>query len=67
MGKVRFRAAKFSILELTKKFNIKSYTTSYDTKRILINCMTELHGMGYNLGNIKGLKAKHVYRLIVGW
>ena len=60
MSKTRLRSADFSINEICKKSSYKSYTSAYDFKVILKKSIRDLHKLGYKVGNIKGLKTKHV-------
>jgi len=67
MSKTRLRSADYSINEICKLSSYKSYTSIYDFKVMLKKSIRDLHKLGYKVGNIKGLKTKHVFRLVELW
>ena len=67
MSNTKLRAAKFSINELVKKAHGHSYASQADMRHILFRCVKDLHELGYKIGHIKGLKAKHIYVLVEHW
>lgn len=67
MSNTKLRSAKFSINELVKKAQPLSYASQADMRHILYRCIKDLHDLGFKLGHIKGLKAKHINALVSYW
>ncbi len=67
MSNTKLRSAKFSINELVKKANVHSFASQADMRHMLYRCIKDLHELGYKLGHIKGLKARHVFVLVEHW
>jgi hypothetical protein len=67
MSNTKLRSAKFSINELVKKAHIHSFSSQADMRHMLFRCIKDLHELGYKIGHIKGLKAKHIYALVDQW
>ncbi|HFL2715799.1 TPA: phage integrase N-terminal domain-containing protein [Legionella pneumophila] len=67
MSNTKLRSAKFSINELVKKAYGHSFASQADMRHMLFRCIKDLHVLGYKIGHIKGLKAKHVYALVEHW
>ncbi|OJY38303.1 MAG: integrase [Legionella sp. 40-6] len=67
MSNTKLRSAKFSINELVKKAYGHSYASQSDMRHMLFRCVKDLHALGYKIGHIKGLKAKHIYVLVDHW
>ena len=67
MSKTKLRSAKFSINELVKKTQGHSYASQADMRHMLFRCIKDLHELGYKVGHIKGLQAKHIFALVDHW
>ena len=67
MSNTKLRSAKFSINELVKKSRVHSYASKADMRHMLFRCIKDLHELGYKVGHVKGLQAKHVYVLVEHW
>jgi len=67
MSNTKLRSAKFSINELIKKSRVHSYASKADMRHMLFRCIKDLHELGYKVGHVKGLQAKHVYVLVEHW
>jgi len=67
MSKTKLRSAKFSINELVKQKHSLSYASQADMRHMLFRCIKDLHTLGYKIGHIKGLQAKHIYALVNHW
>jgi integrase len=67
MSKTKLRSAKFSINELVKLTKGHSYASQADMRHMLYRCIKDLHDLGYKIGHIKGLQAKHIYKLVKHW
>lgn len=67
MSNTKLRSAKFSINELVKKNHHHAYASQADMRHMLFRCIKDLHGLGYKVGHIKGLQAKHIYVLVDHW
>ncbi len=67
MSNTKLRSAKFSINELVKKNDNHSYASQADMRHMLFRCIKDLHALGYKVGHIKGLQAKHIYALVDHW
>ena len=44
-----------------------SYASKTDMRHMLFRCIKDLHELGYKVGHVKGLQAKHVYALVKHW
>lgn len=66
MSKTKLRSAKFSINELVKRTG-HSFASQADMRQMLFRCVKDLHDLGYKVGHVKGLQAKHVYALVEHW
>ena len=67
MSNTKLRSAKFSINELVKKSRVHSYASKADMRYMLFRCIKDLHELGYKVGHVKGLQAKHIYALVEHW
>ena len=67
MSNTKLRNAKFSINELVKKSRVHSYASKADMRCMLFRCIKDLHELGYKVGHVKGLQAKHIYALVEHW
>lgn len=67
MSNGKLRSAKFSINELVKRSHGQSFTSQSDMRHMLFRCIKDLHELGYKIGHLKGLKAKHIYVLVEHW
>ena len=67
MSNTKLRSAKFSINELVKKSRVHSYASKADMRCMLFRCIKDLHELGYKVGHVKGLQAKHIYALVEHW
>ena len=67
MSKTKLRSAKFSIHELVKQTKGHSFASQADMRHMLFRCIKDLHDLGFKLGHIKGLQAKHIYALVEHW
>ena len=56
-----------SVIYISNKCKEYSYGSKRDFKSILIQCAQDLHSMGYKVSHIKGIKHKHIYKLIEHW
>ncbi len=67
MSNTKLRSAKYSINELAKKAHDSSYASQADMRHMLFRCIKDLHELGYKVGHVKGLQAKHIYALVDHW
>ena len=67
MSNTKLRSAKFSIHELVKKSRVHSFASKADMRHMLFRCIKDLHELGYKVGHVKGLQAKHIYALVEHW
>ena len=67
MSNTKLRSAKFSINEMVKQTCEHAYATQSDMRHMLFRCIKDLHELGYKVGHIKGLQAKHIYALVEHW
>lgn len=67
MSNTKLRSAKFSINELVKLTQGHSYASQADMRHMLFRCIKDLHGLGYKVGHVKGLQAKHIFALVEHW
>jgi len=67
MSNTKLRSAKFSINELVKKSRVHAYASKADMRHMLFRSIKDLHELGYKVGHIKGLQAKHIYALVEHW
>ena len=67
MSNTKLRSAKFSINELVKKSRVHSYASKADMRCMLFRCIKDLHELGYKVGHVNGLQAKHIYFLVEHW
>ena len=67
MSNTKLRSAKFSINELVNKSRVHAYATKADMRHMLFRCIKDLHELGFKVGHIKGLQAKHIYALVDHW
>ena len=67
MSNTKLRSAKFSIHELVKQSRVHSYASKADMRHMLFRCIKDLHELGYKVGHVKGLQAKHIYALVELW
>lgn len=67
MSNTKLRSATYSIHNMVKHLNIRSYTTAADMRIMLIRCIKDLHQLGFKVGHIKGIKERHVLALVEHW
>ena len=67
MSKTKLRSAKFSINELVKLTKGHSFASQADMRHMLFRCIKDLHELGFKVGHIKGLQAKHIPILVEHW
>lgn len=67
MSNAKLRSARFSINELVKLTQGHSYASQADMRHMLYRCIKDLHELGYKVGHVKGLQAKHIYALVEHW
>ena len=67
MSNTKLRSAKFSINELVKKTQGHSFASMADMRHMLFRCIKDLHALGFKVGHIKGLQAKHIHVLVEHW
>ena len=67
MSNTKLRSAKFSINELVKLDKKHSYASQADMRHMLFRCIKDLHDVGYKVGHVKGLQAKHIFVLVEHW
>jgi integrase len=67
MSNTKLRSAKFSINELVKLDKKHSYASQADMRHMLFRCIKDLHDLGYKVGHVKGLQAKHIITLVEHW
>jgi hypothetical protein len=67
MSQTKLRSAKFSINELIKQNHSHSFASQADMRHMLFRCIKDLHHLGFKVGHINGLKAKHIYALVDYW
>ena len=67
MSKTKLRSAKFSINELVKQTKGHSFASQADMRHMLFRCIKDLHELGFKVGHIKGLQAKHIPVLVEHW
>lgn len=67
MSNTKLRSASFSIDNLVKQMKIPSFTTRADMRIMLKRCIKDLHGLGFKVGHIKGIKERHVMALVSHW
>ncbi|MCE3238024.1 MAG: integrase [Gammaproteobacteria bacterium] len=67
MSKSKLKDATYSVYQLVKSAPVHSEKTKADTLSILKRAMSQLHGLGYKLSHIQGLKEKHVISLVAHW
>lgn len=63
----KLRSAEYSINQIVKQSNYKSYASQHDMKHILVKCVKDLHELGFKVAHVKGFKAKHVFKLVERW
>lgn len=67
VSNTKLRSAKFSINELVKLSARQSFASQADMRHMLYRCIKDLHELGFKLGHIKGLKARHIHALVEHW
>lgn len=67
MSNTKLRSATYSIHNMVRQLNIRSYTTAADMRLMLVRCIKDLHQLGFKVGHIKGIKERHVHALIEHW
>lgn len=63
----KLRSALFSVNEFAKQVESYSHASLADMRHMLHRCMKDLHQLGYKIGHINGLKAKHIHVLVEHW
>lgn len=67
MSKSKLKSAQYSINECVKNIKGYSFASKADMRHMLNRCIKDLHGLGYKLGHLNGLKPKHIYILVDLW
>lgn len=67
MSQARIKSAEYSINEIVKQSNYRSYASRNDMSVMLKKCVRELHQLGFKISHVKGFKAKHVFKLVEHW
>jgi hypothetical protein len=67
MSNNKLRSAIFSVNEFVKQITNYSHASRADTRHMLHRCMKDLHELGFKIGHLKGLQAKHIYNLVKLW
>lgn len=67
MSQAKIKSAEFSINEIVKQSNYRSYASRNDMSVMLKKCVRDLHQLGFRISHVKGFKAKHVYKLVEHW
>ncbi|KTD19421.1 phage integrase N-terminal domain-containing protein [Legionella israelensis] len=63
----KLRSAMFSVNEFVNQIDNYSHASLADMRHMLHRCMKDLHGLGYKIGHMNGLKPKHIHVLVEHW